>query len=121
MGQRSMGAPRVASPTPCTPQPGLPVPLSPCPRMGRCLSLTLSPAEDLSDSEEIFPKDITKWNSDDLMDKIESPEPEDTQGTRPGGLGGCGAWGTVATGAKPLLSVPALVQCWTSRVGAGDT
>ncbi|XP_060049179.1 membrane-associated phosphatidylinositol transfer protein 2 isoform X2 [Erinaceus europaeus] len=35
--------------------------------------------EDLSDSEEIFPKDISKWNSDDLMDKIESPEPEETQ------------------------------------------
>ncbi|XP_047553551.1 membrane-associated phosphatidylinositol transfer protein 2 isoform X5 [Lutra lutra] len=35
--------------------------------------------EDLSDSEEIFPKDITKWNSNDLMDKIESPEPEDSQ------------------------------------------
>ncbi|XP_019504496.1 PREDICTED: membrane-associated phosphatidylinositol transfer protein 2 isoform X3 [Hipposideros armiger] len=35
--------------------------------------------EDLSDSEELFPKDITKWNSNDLMDKIESPEPEDTQ------------------------------------------
>ncbi|XP_057602637.1 membrane-associated phosphatidylinositol transfer protein 2 isoform X6 [Hippopotamus amphibius kiboko] len=35
--------------------------------------------EDLSDSEEMFPKDITKWNSNDLMDKIESPEPEDTQ------------------------------------------
>ncbi|XP_062941419.1 membrane-associated phosphatidylinositol transfer protein 2 isoform X2 [Cynocephalus volans] len=35
--------------------------------------------EDLSDSEEIFPKDITKWSSNDLMDKIESPELEDTQ------------------------------------------
>ncbi|XP_054938637.1 membrane-associated phosphatidylinositol transfer protein 2 isoform X5 [Physeter macrocephalus] len=35
--------------------------------------------EDLSDSEEMFPKDMTKWNSNDLMDKIESPEPEDTQ------------------------------------------
>nr|XP_036870125.1 membrane-associated phosphatidylinositol transfer protein 2 isoform X12 [Manis javanica] len=35
--------------------------------------------EDLSDSEEPFPEDITKWNSNDLMDKIESPEPEDTQ------------------------------------------
>lgn len=35
--------------------------------------------EDLSDTEEMFPKDITKWNSNDLMDKIESPEPEDTQ------------------------------------------
>ncbi|XP_058137278.1 membrane-associated phosphatidylinositol transfer protein 2 isoform X2 [Dasypus novemcinctus] len=35
--------------------------------------------EDLSDPEEMFPKDITKWNSNDLMDKIESPEPEDAQ------------------------------------------
>ncbi|XP_058512913.1 membrane-associated phosphatidylinositol transfer protein 2 isoform X2 [Ochotona princeps] len=35
--------------------------------------------EDLSDSEEMFPKDITKWSSNDLMDKIESPEPEDSQ------------------------------------------
>ncbi|XP_045698521.1 membrane-associated phosphatidylinositol transfer protein 2 isoform X8 [Phyllostomus hastatus] len=35
--------------------------------------------EDLSDSEEIFPKDMAKWNSNDLMDKIEGPEPEDTQ------------------------------------------
>ncbi|XP_039327495.1 membrane-associated phosphatidylinositol transfer protein 2 isoform X7 [Saimiri boliviensis] len=35
--------------------------------------------EDLSDTEEMFPKDITKWSSNDLMDKIESPEPEDTQ------------------------------------------
>lgn len=41
---------------------------------------TPSSAEDLSDSEEMFPKDITKWSSNDLMDKIESPEPEDTQG-----------------------------------------
>ncbi|XP_045390892.1 membrane-associated phosphatidylinositol transfer protein 2 isoform X4 [Lemur catta] len=35
--------------------------------------------EDLSDQEEMFPKDITKWSSNDLMDKIESPEPEDAQ------------------------------------------
>uniref|UniRef100_A0A2K5IHP8 DDHD domain-containing protein n=1 Tax=Colobus angolensis palliatus TaxID=336983 RepID=A0A2K5IHP8_COLAP len=35
--------------------------------------------EDLSDTEEMFPEDITKWSSNDLMDKIESPEPEDTQ------------------------------------------
>ncbi|KAM4827542.1 membrane-associated phosphatidylinositol transfer protein 2 isoform 2-T2 [Thomomys bottae] len=34
--------------------------------------------EDLSDSEELFPKDITKWSSNDLVDKVESPEPEDT-------------------------------------------
>ncbi|XP_077015804.1 membrane-associated phosphatidylinositol transfer protein 2 isoform X5 [Tamandua tetradactyla] len=35
--------------------------------------------EDLSDTEEMFPKDITKWSSNDLMDKFESPEPEDAQ------------------------------------------
>ncbi|XP_045152690.1 membrane-associated phosphatidylinositol transfer protein 2 isoform X1 [Echinops telfairi] len=33
--------------------------------------------EDLSDSEDMFPKDISKWNSNDLMDKIESREAED--------------------------------------------
>ncbi|XP_074154958.1 membrane-associated phosphatidylinositol transfer protein 2 isoform X9 [Sminthopsis crassicaudata] len=33
--------------------------------------------EDLSDNEESFPKEITKWSSDDLMDKIETPEPDD--------------------------------------------
>ncbi|KAM6165541.1 membrane-associated phosphatidylinositol transfer protein 2 isoform 4-T4 [Erethizon dorsatum] len=43
--------------------------------------------EDLSDSEDMFPKDITKWSSNDLMDKMESPEPEDAQDTlyRPSG------------------------------------
>uniref|UniRef100_A0A8V5HB35 Uncharacterized protein n=1 Tax=Melopsittacus undulatus TaxID=13146 RepID=A0A8V5HB35_MELUD len=30
--------------------------------------------EDLSDNEEMFPKEITKWSSNDLMDKIETPE-----------------------------------------------
>lgn len=43
----------------------------------------------------MFPKDITKWNSNDLMDKIESPEPEDTQGNQFQGAPG--------PGAKPLL------------------
>ncbi|XP_060106113.1 membrane-associated phosphatidylinositol transfer protein 2 isoform X2 [Heteronotia binoei] len=33
--------------------------------------------EDLSESEEVFPKEITKWSSNDLMDKIETPESED--------------------------------------------
>uniref|UniRef100_A0A7N6FKT4 DDHD domain-containing protein n=1 Tax=Anabas testudineus TaxID=64144 RepID=A0A7N6FKT4_ANATE len=28
--------------------------------------------EDLSDGEEVFPKEIAKWNSNDLMDKIEA-------------------------------------------------
>lgn len=44
---------------------------------------SLSSPEDLSDSEDMFPKDITKWNSNDLMDKMESPELEDTQGKYP--------------------------------------
>uniref|UniRef100_A0A1A7Y8J6 DDHD domain-containing protein n=1 Tax=Iconisemion striatum TaxID=60296 RepID=A0A1A7Y8J6_9TELE len=34
--------------------------------------------EDLSDGEEVFPKEIAKWNSNDLMDKIEAADPEET-------------------------------------------
>nr|XP_056715208.1 membrane-associated phosphatidylinositol transfer protein 2 isoform X3 [Euleptes europaea] len=33
--------------------------------------------EDISENEEVFPKEITKWSSNDLMDKIETPESED--------------------------------------------
>nr|XP_028566199.1 membrane-associated phosphatidylinositol transfer protein 2 isoform X8 [Podarcis muralis] len=33
--------------------------------------------EDLSENEEVFPKEITKWSSNDLMDKIETPESEE--------------------------------------------
>ncbi|XP_063310377.1 membrane-associated phosphatidylinositol transfer protein 2 [Pelobates fuscus] len=33
--------------------------------------------EDLSDNEEVLPKEITKWNSNDLMDKIETTETDD--------------------------------------------
>lgn len=40
----------------------------------------MSPAEDFSDSEEIFVKDITKWSSNDLMDKIETIEVDEAQG-----------------------------------------
>ncbi|XP_047447804.1 membrane-associated phosphatidylinositol transfer protein 2-like isoform X9 [Mugil cephalus] len=36
--------------------------------------------EDLSDGEEVFPKEITKWNSNDLMDKIEAGDTEETPG-----------------------------------------
>nr|XP_046206749.1 membrane-associated phosphatidylinositol transfer protein 2-like isoform X1 [Oncorhynchus gorbuscha] len=36
--------------------------------------------EDLSGDEEVFPKEIAKWNSNDLMDKIESADAEDTPG-----------------------------------------
>uniref|UniRef100_A0A8C6PY84 Phosphatidylinositol transfer protein membrane associated 2 n=1 Tax=Nothobranchius furzeri TaxID=105023 RepID=A0A8C6PY84_NOTFU len=38
--------------------------------------------EDLSDGEEVFPKEIAKWNSNDLMDKIEAADTEETPGTR---------------------------------------
>lgn len=48
--------------------------------------VSLSPPEDPY-NEEVFPKDITKWNSNDLMDKMENPEPEDPQGNQPGGEG----------------------------------
>lgn len=37
-------------------------------------------AEDLSDGEEVFPKEIAKWNSNDLMDKIEAADTEETPG-----------------------------------------
>lgn len=36
-------------------------------------------AEDFSD-EEMFAKDITKWSSNDLMDKIETIEVDEAQG-----------------------------------------
>ena len=39
------------------------------------------PAEDLSDNEDALPKEITKWNSNDLMDKIEAADTEETPGT----------------------------------------
>ncbi|XP_017344550.1 membrane-associated phosphatidylinositol transfer protein 2 isoform X6 [Ictalurus punctatus] len=35
--------------------------------------------EDLSDGEEMFVKEITKWNSNDLMDKIETAEADEPQ------------------------------------------
>ncbi|KAM4745919.1 membrane-associated phosphatidylinositol transfer protein 2-like isoform 4-T4 [Anableps anableps] len=34
--------------------------------------------EDLSDGEEVFPKEIAKWNSNDFMDKIEAADTEET-------------------------------------------
>lgn len=45
-------------------------------QMGPCFSL----AEDLSDNEDVFPKEIAKWNSNDLMDKIEAGDAEETPG-----------------------------------------
>ncbi|XP_054905196.1 membrane-associated phosphatidylinositol transfer protein 2-like isoform X6 [Poeciliopsis prolifica] len=33
--------------------------------------------EDLSDGEEVFPKEIAKWNSNDFMDKIETVDTEE--------------------------------------------
>ncbi|XP_040914645.1 membrane-associated phosphatidylinositol transfer protein 2-like isoform X1 [Toxotes jaculatrix] len=37
--------------------------------------------EDFSDNEEMFPKEITKWSSNDLMDKIETIEMDEAQET----------------------------------------
>ncbi|ERE76757.1 membrane-associated phosphatidylinositol transfer protein 2 isoform 1 [Cricetulus griseus] len=56
--------------------------------------------EDLC-NEEVFPKDITKWNSNDLMDKMENPEPEDPQGNHSGGVRG--TWGLARNSCPPLL------------------
>uniref|UniRef100_A0A3B3V7I8 Phosphatidylinositol transfer protein, membrane-associated 2 n=1 Tax=Poecilia latipinna TaxID=48699 RepID=A0A3B3V7I8_9TELE len=39
--------------------------------------------EDLSDNEDMFSKEITKWSSNDLMDKIETIEVDEAQGRRP--------------------------------------
>ncbi|CAJ1068204.1 membrane-associated phosphatidylinositol transfer protein 2-like isoform X2 [Xyrichtys novacula] len=36
--------------------------------------------EDFSDTEEVLPKEITKWNSNDLMDKIEAADTEENAG-----------------------------------------
>ncbi|KAE8635066.1 hypothetical protein XENTR_v10002506 [Xenopus tropicalis] len=36
-------------------------------------------AYDLSDNEEVLPKEITKWSSNDLMDKIETAENDELQ------------------------------------------
>ncbi|XP_031433044.1 membrane-associated phosphatidylinositol transfer protein 2 isoform X2 [Clupea harengus] len=45
-------------------------------------------APDFSDNEEIFDKEITKWNSTDLMDKIETTDTDESHGDlypEPGG------------------------------------
>uniref|UniRef100_A0A8C7E0G1 Phosphatidylinositol transfer protein membrane associated 2 n=1 Tax=Naja naja TaxID=35670 RepID=A0A8C7E0G1_NAJNA len=36
--------------------------------------------EDISENEEVFPKEITKWSSNDLMDKIEAAETDEVPG-----------------------------------------
>ncbi|XP_075882035.1 membrane-associated phosphatidylinositol transfer protein 2-like isoform X3 [Nelusetta ayraudi] len=36
--------------------------------------------EDFSDPEDVLPKEISKWNSNDLMDKIEAADPEEAPG-----------------------------------------
>lgn len=41
----------------------------------------VSAAEDFSDPEDVLPKEISKWNSNDLMDKIEAADPEEAAGT----------------------------------------
>lgn len=43
-------------------------------------SYVLHLTEDFSDNEELFAKDMTKWNSNDLMDKIETIDVDEAQG-----------------------------------------
>lgn len=40
-------------------------------------------AEDFSDNEDSLPKQIAKWNSNDLMDKIEAADTEEASGVMP--------------------------------------
>lgn len=40
----------------------------------------VAPTEDLSDGEEVFPKEISKWNSNEMMDKIEAEDAEEAPG-----------------------------------------
>uniref|UniRef100_A0A8C5C2S8 DDHD domain-containing protein n=1 Tax=Gadus morhua TaxID=8049 RepID=A0A8C5C2S8_GADMO len=43
--------------------------------------------EDLSDNEDVFPKEISKWNSNDLMDKIEAADDcSSQQGLQPSNI-----------------------------------
>lgn len=37
-------------------------------------------AEDFSDNEDSLPKEIAKWNSNDLMDKIEAADTDEASG-----------------------------------------
>lgn len=41
------------------------------------LNSYVAPAEDFSDNEDSLPKEIAKWNSNDLMDKIEAVDTEE--------------------------------------------
>lgn len=44
------------------------------------MSILFGPAEDFSDNEDSLPKEIAKWNSNDLMDKIEAADTEEASG-----------------------------------------
>lgn len=55
------------------------MPLVVSPLLPLSLSLFLF-KEDPSENEEVFPKEITKWSSNDLMDKIETHEPGEVPG-----------------------------------------
>lgn len=44
----------------------------------------LGPSEGFSDSDEVFPKEMTKWNSNDFIDAFASPvEAEGAPGKAP--------------------------------------
>ena len=48
------------------------------------MTQSLVPSEGFSDSDEVFPKEMTKWNSNDFIDAFASPmEAEGTPGKCP--------------------------------------
>lgn len=51
--------------------------------VSQTFNVPVSNAEDFSDNEEMFAKVITKWSSNDLMDKIDTIDADEAQGSRP--------------------------------------
>lgn len=67
-------------------------------------------AEDLSDSDEVFAKEMTKWSSNDFLDTLERPaELDDALGEWRGG-----------SGPKPWCGHPGrgLTPIWTPQLGS---
>uniref|UniRef100_A0A670Z241 Phosphatidylinositol transfer protein membrane associated 2 n=1 Tax=Pseudonaja textilis TaxID=8673 RepID=A0A670Z241_PSETE len=65
--------------------------------------------EDISENEEVFPKEITKWSSNDLMDKIETAETDEVPGRVPK-LGHFRTGGLQLDEAAPPLAQPSQIH-----------
>uniref|UniRef100_A0A8C8JU26 DDHD domain-containing protein n=1 Tax=Oncorhynchus tshawytscha TaxID=74940 RepID=A0A8C8JU26_ONCTS len=63
--------------------------------------------EDLSDDEQVFPKEIAKWNSNDLMDKIEAADAEDNPGMETSPM--CSLWEIGETEEMEFVSIHVLI------------